>query len=167
MNTMSGRVSRIIQVSPNLDERCRGEFGHQHQRTTDVAMPGRWFRQTWQPRRLSPSNRSTNSPQSGVLSSREIVTMVDRKTGSLSIAHRKASVFCMNSVIVSILRRDRLFGIDSDDVPGRIVLKYCREEWLTACSPPPAPRGGPPCRPGELAHLDAEGVRPCRWADVT
>lgn len=66
-------------------------------------------------RRLSPSNRSTNSSQSGVLSNREIVTMVDRKTGSLSIAHRKASVFCMNSLIVFILRRDRVFGIDSDD----------------------------------------------------
>jgi hypothetical protein len=43
------------------------------------------------------------------------VTMVDRKTGSLSIAQRKASVFCMNSLIVFILRRDRVFGIDSDD----------------------------------------------------
>jgi hypothetical protein len=42
------------------------------------------------------------------------VTMVDRKTGSLSIAQRKASVFCMNSLIVFILRRDRVFGIDSD-----------------------------------------------------
>ena len=25
----------------------------------------------------------------------------------------------------------------------------------------------PPCRPSELARLDAEGVRPCRSADVT
>ena len=74
------------------------------------------------------SNRSTNSPQSGVLSSREIVIMVDRKTGSLSIAHRKASVFCMNSLIVFILRRDRGFGIDSDD---KLSLPYRQGQYVS------------------------------------
>ena len=50
--------------------------------------------------RLSRSNRARTCSQSGIRSSINTVTIVDRSRGSVSIAHVNASVWRMNSAIV-------------------------------------------------------------------